>query len=134
VSQPALTNQLKRIEESLGGAVFRRGPLAARDEIDLTALTEETWVLPPSDGMGGPDHLVDTCQGHGFSPRVRYRLVDNSLRRELIAAGRAVSPVQPILRTDGGIAARPIAGDPMWMRYHREYADGRVRIAVGESS
>lgn len=93
-------------------------PLAARDEIELTALAEETWVLPPSDGMGWPEHLVDTCQAHGFEPRVRYRLADNSLRRELIAAGRAVSPVQPTFRTDGGIALRPIAGDPMWMRYH----------------
>lgn len=113
-------------------------PLAARDEIELTALADETWVLPSSDGMGWPEHLLDTCQAHGFTPRVRYRLADNSLRRELIATGRAVSPVQPTFRTDGGIALRPIAGDPMWMRYHlawhgkgplAPYGDELLRLA-----
>lgn len=113
-------------------------PLAAADEIDLGALAEETWVLPPSDGMGWPEHLLDTCHAYGFAPRSRYRLVDNSLRRELIATGRAVSPVQPTFRADRGIAVRPIARDPMWMRYHlawhgkgplAPYGDELVRVA-----
>ncbi|WP_371543834.1 LysR family transcriptional regulator [Streptomyces sp. NBC_00554] len=119
-------------------AVGAQHPLAARDEVDLDELAEETWVLPPSDGMGWPEHLVDTCEARGFTPRVRYRLVDNSLRRELIATGRAVSPVQPTFRTDAGITVRPIKGDPMWMRYHlvwhgkgplAPYGDELVRLA-----
>lgn len=113
-------------------------PLAGGDEVALEALADEDWVLPASDGMGWPEHLVDTCASRGFTPRARYRLVDNSLRRELVATGRAVSPVQPTFRADAGIVVLPIAGDPMWMRYHLawhgkgpldSYGDEMLRLA-----
>jgi DNA-binding transcriptional LysR family regulator len=92
-------------------------PLARRTEIGLLELARESWVLPPSDGTGWPEHFLEVCADRGLSPQVRYRMVDAVMRRELIAAGRAVAPCQWTFEGGDGVVVRPLAGDPLRMRY-----------------
>ncbi|NUT32296.1 MAG: LysR family transcriptional regulator [Hamadaea sp.] len=92
-------------------------PLADHDDIDLAALAGEPWIVPPSDGTGWPEHMLDACRAAGFTPSVRHTVVDNRLQRMLIDGGRAVAIVQATTRPTATMAVRPLTGDPLWMRY-----------------
>lgn len=92
-------------------------PLAALEEISLADLAGEPWIVPPSDGTGWPEHMLDACRAAGFTPSVRHTVVDNRLQRMLIDGGRAVAVVQATTRSTGTMAVRPLVGDPLWMRY-----------------
>jgi DNA-binding transcriptional LysR family regulator len=113
-------------------------PLAQQEEVDLSDLEDEIWVIPHSDGMGWPEHLHDACAAAGFYPNNRYPLFDTGLRRELVATGRAVTACQATVRADENVAVRPIRGNPLWMRHlmlwRRDsaiaaYGDDLVRVA-----
>ncbi|RJL32835.1 LysR family transcriptional regulator [Bailinhaonella thermotolerans] len=92
-------------------------PLAARQEIDLPELAREPWAVPPSDGLGWPEHLLEVCAAAGFTPRAQYRMAEPGSRRQLIAAGRAVTACQALFRQDAEVAVRPLRGDPLSIRH-----------------
>ncbi|MGC7096090.1 LysR substrate-binding domain-containing protein [Amycolatopsis lurida] len=92
-------------------------PAAAADEVRLADLAADEWVLGPSDGVGWPECFESVCERAGFRPRVMHRISDPSLLRRLVAAGRALSPCQVTFPEAPGIAVRPLAGDPLWLRY-----------------
>lgn len=98
-------------------ALSARHRLAEEEEVELIDLADEQWVVPHSDGMGWPEHLYEVCAVEGFSPKGRYRLSDTSLRRELVATGRAVTACQASFRADENIVVKPVKGDPLWMRH-----------------
>jgi DNA-binding transcriptional LysR family regulator len=98
-------------------AVSAHHPLSDSDEIRLSDLADEQWVVPHSDGMGWPEHLYDVCAAEGFHPKGRYRLSDTALRRELVATGRAVTACQASFAADGNTSVKPLWGDPLWMRH-----------------
>ncbi|NUR90909.1 MAG: LysR family transcriptional regulator [Nonomuraea sp.] len=91
-------------------------PLAARESLDLADLAHEPWVVPPSDGMGWPEHLLEACARAGFTPRARYQLVEAGVRRELIGSGHAVSACQALYDPGPRGVVLPLRGDPLWMR------------------
>ncbi|WP_219509402.1 LysR family transcriptional regulator [Nonomuraea ceibae] len=91
-------------------------PLASREEVELADLAGEPWVLPPPDGLGWPEHLLDACGRAGFTPRARYQLIGAGVRGELIGAGHAVSACQALHDPGPGVVVRPLAGNPLWMR------------------
>ncbi|SEM36788.1 LysR family transcriptional regulator [Nonomuraea pusilla] len=91
-------------------------PLARREEVELADLAGEPWVLPPPDGMGWPDHLLEACARAGFTPRGRYQLVEAGVRKELIGAGHAVSACQALHDPGERVAVLPLRGNPLWMR------------------
>ncbi|MFI7415888.1 LysR substrate-binding domain-containing protein [Nonomuraea sp. NPDC049684] len=91
-------------------------PLAGRTEVELAELAGEPWVLPPPDGMGWPEHLLEACRRAGFTPRGRYQLVEAGVRRELIAAGHAVSACQALYDPGERVSVLPLRGNPLWMR------------------
>ncbi|WP_181770530.1 LysR family transcriptional regulator [Amycolatopsis pittospori] len=92
-------------------------PAAAGTEIDLGDLAGERWVLGPSDGAGWPECFEEACARVGFRPQVAHRSTELRPLQRLIAAGRAISPCQVTFPATAGIAIRPLAGDPLWMRY-----------------
>ncbi|MGW4473252.1 LysR family transcriptional regulator [Nonomuraea sp. NPDC004354] len=92
-------------------------PLAGRTEVDLAELAGEQWVLPPSDGMGWPEHLLEACTAAGFSPRARYQMVEAGVRRELVGAGHAVSACQALYDAGPAVTVLPLRGNPLWMRH-----------------
>lgn len=99
-------------------------PLAAERDVNLKALAGESWIVPPSDGTGWPEHMLDACRDAGFTPRVAHSVVDNRLQLNLISSGRAVAIVQATTPSTAQMAVRPLQGDPCWMRHqiawHRE--------------
>lgn len=92
-------------------------PLAQAEEVDLQALSTEAWIVPPSDGTGWPEHMLDACRAAGYTPALAHSVVDNRLQRHLIESGRAVAIVQATTASTAAMAVRPLSGDPLWMRY-----------------
>ncbi|MEU9593794.1 LysR substrate-binding domain-containing protein [Streptomyces sp. NPDC048193] len=71
-------------------------PLAGREQIDLADLAEDTWLTIVEDDDGGPEAMVNACRKAGFTPKLRYRIADRTMRYDLIAAGRAISLSRPV--------------------------------------
>lgn len=92
-------------------------PLASQEEVDLASLAGEAWIVPPSDGTGWPEHMLDACRAAGFVPAIAHSVVDNRLQSQLISSGRAVAVVQATTQVTEHLAVRPLRGDPCWMRY-----------------
>lgn len=113
-------------------ALASNHPLAVDQEIDLRALAAEAWIVPPSDGTGWPEHMLDACRAAGFTPAVAHSVVDNRLQRNLIASGRAVAIVQATTESTEAMAVRPLVGDPMWMRYRLAWRRGGPLHDLGE--
>jgi DNA-binding transcriptional LysR family regulator len=97
-------------------AVSDRHRLAERAEIDLAELAAEPWVLSPSDGAGWPECFNTACGEAGFAPRVLYTVSDAVPVRELVVMRRAIAPVQAGFAPGGGVAVRPLIGNPVRMR------------------
>jgi DNA-binding transcriptional LysR family regulator len=102
--------------EPVFAALPAHHPLASGPDVDLAELAGEPWVLPPPDGMGWPEHLLQACAHAGFTPRAQYQLVEAGVRRELIGAGHAVSACQALYEPSERVAVLPLRGDPLWMR------------------
>ncbi|SEP38525.1 LysR family transcriptional regulator [Amycolatopsis saalfeldensis] len=101
-------------------------PAAAAAEVDLAGLGGERWVLGPSDGAGWPECFEEACASAGFRPLVAHRSTELRALQRLIAAGRAISPCQVTFPATPEIAIRPLAGDPLWMRYLIAWRAGGV--------
>ncbi|KFU81917.1 DNA-binding transcriptional regulator, LysR family [Amycolatopsis lurida] len=122
-------------------AIAADHPAARRAEIDLADLAAERWVLGPSDGAGWPECFEEACAQAGFRPLVAHRSTELRPLQRLIAAGRAISPCQVTFPTSPGIAIRPLADDPLWMRYLIAWstegafgAESDVLIAAAEAA
>jgi DNA-binding transcriptional LysR family regulator len=92
-------------------------PLAGRDEIPLSELADEDWLVTPPDGAGWPEYFYTACQEAGFVPRVRHMLTEHEMIRSLVAEGRAVAPCQATLKGGPDVVVRPLAGPTLWMRH-----------------
>jgi DNA-binding transcriptional LysR family regulator len=101
-------------------------PAAAEAEIDLARLADERWVLGPSDGGGWPESFEEACRQAGFRPLVAHRITELRALQRLIAAGRAISPCRIGFPATPEIVVRPLAGDPLWMRYLLAWRTGGV--------
>lgn len=86
-------------------------------EVRLADLAGEQWVLGPSDGAGWPEYFEAACLRAGFRPKVRHRIAELRPLQDIVAAGRAISPCQATFSPPPGVTVRPLAGDPLWMRY-----------------
>lgn len=69
VSQPALSNQIKKLEAELGLAIFERG----KNDVSLTAFGEE-FVLKARDIAGLVDGIGDLARKHRAAEDVPLRL------------------------------------------------------------
>ncbi|GAA2089540.1 LysR substrate-binding domain-containing protein [Actinomadura alba] len=92
-------------------------PLAAREEVALGDLAAEVWVLSPPDGSGWPECFLDACARAGFTPDAPHRMAEPSVLCELIIARGVISPCRASFRHRPGVAVRPLAGTPLWLRH-----------------
>ncbi|SES22605.1 DNA-binding transcriptional regulator, LysR family [Lentzea xinjiangensis] len=90
-------------------------PLAAAPEVELAALAGEAWVAPPGAEDGSLTALRAACRAAGFAPRIRFEMPSGA-GRPLVAAGKAVTLVEPTSQGGPGVAVRPLAGAPLRMR------------------
>jgi len=92
-------------------------PLAGRDEIPLSELADEDWMVSPPDGAGWPECFYTACQEAGFVPRVRHMLTEHEMIRSLVAEGRAAAPCQVTLDGGENVVVRPLTGPTLWLRH-----------------
>lgn len=92
-------------------------PLADRDEIPLSELADEDWMVSPPDGAGWPECFYTACQEAGFVPRVRHMLTEHEMIRSLVAEGRAAAPCQVTLDGGANVVVRPLTGPTLWLRH-----------------
>jgi DNA-binding transcriptional LysR family regulator len=97
----------------LDAAVPAGHPLAPGPAIDLAALADEDWVLPPP-GWQCESVLLGACQGAGFVPRTVHRTTDWSAALGLVGAGLGVTIVPRLAQgtCPDGVVVRPLSGDP----------------------
>ena len=86
--------------------------LAGAGEVELAALSEETWVAPPV-GWSCERVTVAACQAAGFSPAVAHRSADWPAVVALVSAGLGVALVPRLARPAPaqGVVLRPPAGE-----------------------
>lgn len=90
-------------------------PLARADELDLTDLADQSWVLTPLDVDREYDAFAAACGRAGFSPRVDHYLTGVH-NLEVVRSGEAIGLCYAVNRFRG-IATRPLAGAPLRIRH-----------------
>jgi DNA-binding transcriptional LysR family regulator len=93
----------------------RDHPLADRVEVPLEALAAEQWFPGEGKDVRMRAQFHEACRRAGFTPRRVQRMNDN-ISFPLIGQGHGVSLCHPLVVERDGVAARPLAGDPMWVR------------------
>lgn len=89
-------------------------PLAAADAVPLEELKGEPFVVYPSHFRSVVhDAVEETCEAHGFLPRVALEVSETATLVSFVAAGLGVSLVPESVRhmTVRGAVYRPLAGD-----------------------
>ncbi|WP_328334387.1 LysR family transcriptional regulator [Kribbella sp. NBC_00382] len=87
-------------------------PLAAREEINLAELANESWISPPGADDGSLASLRAACRRAGFTPKIRYEAPSGG-GRQLVQSGRAVQLVEPTSAGAPGLSIRRLTGDPL---------------------
>lgn len=87
--------------------------LARESEVDLAALSDESWVAPPA-GWSCEQVVRAGCAAAGFTPRVHHRSSDWVAVLAMVGAGFGVSLVPRLAQQvpPAGVALRPLAGPP----------------------
>jgi DNA-binding transcriptional LysR family regulator len=89
-------------------------PLATADAVPLEELKGEPFVVYPSHFRSVVhDAVEETCEAHGFLPRVALEVSETATLVSFVAAGLGVSLVPESVRhmTVRGAVYRPLAGD-----------------------
>ncbi|MCD0450450.1 LysR family transcriptional regulator [Actinocorallia sp. API 0066] len=108
-------------------------PLADLAEIGLADLSDEDWVLTPSDGVGWHEYVYATCEENGFTPRVRHMMTEQPMTRSLVADHGAVTLCQATALETPGVVIRPFKGSPLRLRHVVAWrTDGPLAHRAGE--
>ncbi|MGH3951217.1 MAG: LysR family transcriptional regulator [Pseudonocardiaceae bacterium] len=110
-------------------AVSEHDPLAQHDEIELGALADRDWVVPPPHEDSQRAAFLGACEAAGFTPRMRHFTSDTSSARSLVQRG-AVSTATGQSKSGGGIVVRRLVGDPLLV----ELLFGARADAIGQSA
>lgn len=89
-------------------------PLAARDDVPLTALADEPWAAPHHTVCR--DALELACRTAGFAPRVMSQTNDYMVMQGLVAAGAGVAVMPRLaaaITVRPGVVVRPLLGEPL---------------------
>jgi DNA-binding transcriptional LysR family regulator len=89
-------------------------PLAARDEVPLSELAEEPFVVyDPRLRTVLQTIVEEACAEHGFQPRIAQRVTETSTLVSFVAAGVGVSlvPASVSGMSVAGAVYRPLAGE-----------------------
>jgi DNA-binding transcriptional LysR family regulator len=89
--------------------------LAVREEIDLTELADEKWILRPEREQRCAENLRLACAGVGFEPHVAHWLeVEANL--DVIHRGHGITIARPGRADTSKVVVRPLRGSPIVYR------------------
>lgn len=119
ISQPALSVQIKELEQSLGMPLFERGPRSVR----LTAFGE-TWLERVRDILRAVEELGEMARAaqEGLSGRLRLGVIPTIAPYLLPALISALREAHPTLELD--------VRETMTERLIAEISDGRIDTAI----
>jgi DNA-binding transcriptional LysR family regulator len=89
------THRHELFQEPMVAVVSPTHRLARRTRIQLTNLSDETWLAATRDGL-----IYRACVAAGFEPRIAYLTADPLASRGLVAAGLAVTLTSKLLAPD----------------------------------
>lgn len=88
--------------------------LAGNDEIALSDLADEKWVMPDPDDSGMNEFFARACAAAGFDQRITHLTNEAHVAFALTAEGRAVCPLYPVGTARRGLAVLPLTGNPLY--------------------
>ncbi|MFI6096741.1 LysR family transcriptional regulator [Lentzea sp. NPDC051213] len=88
-------------------------PYAGEDEVPLSALAGDKWVMPEPDDSGMNAHFARQCAAAGFDQRIAHFSSEPHVAMTLIRESGAVCPLYPVGGTPPGVARLPVAGNPL---------------------
>ena len=96
-------------------ALHRDHPLAAKPELRLEDLAQETWIDVPR-AMSGGQVLVRACAKAGFTPRVTVESEDYIAIHELVGEGAGVALLPDLARypPHPAVVRRSLGADGPW--------------------
>ncbi|MGH3500613.1 MAG: LysR family transcriptional regulator [Nocardioidaceae bacterium] len=92
-----------------------RHPLAGRQELDLSELSKEEWVLSPLDADREHDCFAAACDRAGFTPKVSQYL-SGSPTIEMVRSGEALGLCYALAQFSD-IVTLPLRGAPLTYRH-----------------
>jgi DNA-binding transcriptional LysR family regulator len=91
LTHPELTERIVEYERVIV-AVPESHPLAAHDEVDISDLKDEPWILFPAQrGSALRDTGIRLAQSYGFTPRIAQEGPDSYAILSMVAAGLGVT-------------------------------------------
>jgi DNA-binding transcriptional LysR family regulator len=134
---PAATPGLatRRIRtESMGVMIPLGHPLAALEEIPLTALQGEPLIIfPARPRPSWADFVIDACRQAGFEPRIVQEAIESAAAVSFVAAGVGAAIVPEGLRvlSRPDVAYRPVAPPAPVTHLTACYREGEPPPVVG---
>lgn len=99
------------LEDELLCIVPRMHPLALREEVELSDLLQEPWVMSHDDRCPMYREFSRVCAEHGFRPRRAYQTDDVAATLGIVAAGAALAVLPSLL-------LGPDATDVSYLRFN----------------
>lgn len=107
--------------------------LADREEIALTDLAGDKWVMPGPDDSGMTEFFARTCAAAGFDQRIAHLTSEAHVAFALVTGGGAVCPLYPVGTSRQGLARLPLAGNPLFRELILAWRhDSPITSLVGE--
>jgi DNA-binding transcriptional LysR family regulator len=89
--------------------------LAGQADVPLEALAAEQWLTGEGKDVRMRQQFRDACRRAGFTPR-RVQRMNSAVVFPLVGQGHAVSLAHALTPERANVVARPLTGDPMWVR------------------
>ncbi|KIX79304.1 LysR family transcriptional regulator [Streptomyces sp. MBRL 10] len=124
------------LRRELGVLLPQGSPLAARDEVQLSALAGHDLILfPRADAPALYDELLTTCARGGYTPDTVRHGQGDSFIRGLIHSVNAIAltppaPGHPADGADQDIVWRPLTGTPLAWRFSTAWPKDRNNAAA----
>ncbi|MCE7004753.1 LysR family transcriptional regulator [Kibdelosporangium philippinense] len=109
---PLVEHRLMLVEPIFVG-VHEGHRLAFNEEVSLSSLASESWVMPNHDDSGMNEFFAAACREAGFEQRITDFTTESHVAFTLTASGRVICPLYPIGTNRDGLATLPLTGNPL---------------------
>lgn len=111
---PAQVEHRLLLTEPIFVGVHEQHRLAGRQDVELSELAAENWVMPNADDSGMNEFFAAACRAAGFEQRITDFTTDSHVAFALTASGRVTCPLYPIGTNREGLVTLPLTGNPLF--------------------